>query len=183
MLLTSRALLSVATVLGSLAAASMAPAHGVDPMLDGTYRFDFHGAQQTYNGGPLPTGDTTATYSFTSSCTGDDCVANGVLLSSTDREAVSAHNPDVTLQFVGGAWQMSLPYDSPCDQSDRTGDSRNQLLTWSLTPQGGNDVLAGTRTVATVGHSCAGDATGTLSQAMTATRVGSAAPGVAFLRT
>ena len=174
--------LAAVAVLGSFALASMAPAYGADPLLDGTYRFDFHGAQQTYNGSPLPTGDTTATYTFTSSCTGDDCIANGVLLSSTDREAVSAHNPEVTLHFVDGAWQMSLPYDSPCDQADRTGDSRNQLLTWSLTPQGGNDVLAGTRTVATVGNACAGDATGTLSQAMTATRVGSAAPGVEPIR-
>jgi hypothetical protein len=174
MLPTSRAVLSVAAVLGSLAAASAAPAHGADPGLDGTYRFDFHGAQQTYNGGSLPTADTTSTYSFVSSCAGDGCVANGVLLSSTDREAVSAHNPDVTLRFVDGAWQMALPYDSPCEE----GDSRNQLLTWSLVPQGGNDVLSGNRTVATIGHSCAGDATGTLSQVMTATRVGTAAPGV-----
>jgi hypothetical protein len=202
MLPTSRAVLSVAAVLGSLAAASTVPvlllasavpvlllasavpvlllasavpAYGADPGLDGTYRFDFHGAQQTYNGGPFPTGDTTSTYSFVSSCTGDGCVANGVLLSSTDREAVSAHNPDVTLRFVDGAWQMALPYDSPCQEG---GDPRNQLLTWSLLPQGGNDVLSGTRTVATVGHSCVGDATGTLSQVMTATRVGTAAPGV-----
>jgi hypothetical protein len=153
--------------------ASAAPAHGADPVLDGTYRFDFHGAQQTYNGGSLPTGDSTSTYSFVSSCAGDGCVASGVLLSSTDREAVSAHNPDVTLRFVDGAWQMALPYDSPCDG----GDTRNQLLTWSLVPQGGNDVLSGSRTVAT-SHSCVGDATGTLSQVMTATRVGGAAPGV-----
>jgi len=174
----ARTTLAAGAVLVGFALASIAPAHATDPVLDGTYRFDFHGAQQTYNGGPMPTGDTTSTYSFTSSCTGDDCVANGVLLSSTDREAVSAHNPDVTLRFVDGAWQMSLPYDSLCQE----GDSRNQLLTWSLTPQGGNDVLAGTRTVATVGHACAGDATGTLSQAMTATRVGSAAPGVEPIR-
>ena len=166
--------LAAGAVLVGFALASMAPAHATDPVLDGTYRFDFHGAQQTYNGGPSPTGDTTSTYSFTSSCTGDDCVANGVLLSSTDREAVSAHNPDVTLRFKDGAWQMSLPYDSFCGEDEL----RNQLLTWSLTPQGGNDVLVGTRTVATIGDACAGDATGTLSQAMTATRVGGAAPGV-----
>jgi hypothetical protein len=170
--------ISAAAVLGGFALASIAPAHGADPTLDGTYRFDFHGAQQTYNGGPSPTGDTTSTYSFTSSCTGDGCVAKGVLLSSTDREAVSAHNPDVTLRFQDGAWQMSLPYDSFCGEDEL----RNQLLTWSLTPQGGNDVLVGTRTVATIGHSCAGDATGTLSQSMTATRVGSAAPGVEPIR-
>ena len=143
-------------------------------MLDGTYRFDFHGAQQTLNGGSFPTADTTATYSFTSSCADDGCVAHGVLLSSTDREPVSAHNPDVTLKFIDGGWQMSLPYDSPCEE----GDPRNQLLTWSLTPQRGNDVLTGTRTVATIGHSCAGDASGSLSQVMTATRVGTSAPGV-----
>ncbi|MBV9512498.1 MAG: hypothetical protein JO280_00425 [Mycobacteriaceae bacterium] len=170
----SRVALSIGTLAGTLAVASIAPAHGAGPVLEGTYRFDFHGAQQTVNGGALPTADTTATYSFVSSCGGDGCVANGVLLSSTDREAVSAHNPDVTLRFVDSAWQMSLPYDSPCEE----GDTRNQLLTWSLTPQAGNDVLSGTRTVTTVGHSCAGDAIGTLSQAMTATRVGTAASGV-----
>ena len=171
--LTPTAALSAAVVAGAL---GLAPsAYGADPALDGTYRFDFHGAQQTLNGGSVPTADTTATYSFISSCTDNGCIARGVLLNSTDREPVSAHNPDVTLNFVDGAWQMSLPYDSPCEE----GDSRNQLLTWSLTPQGGNDVLSGTRTVATIGHSCAGDAAGSLSQVMTATRVGSAAPGVA----
>lgn len=170
--LTSSAALAAVVVIGGLAVAPLA--YGADPALDGTYRFDFHGAQQTLSGGSLPTADTTATYSFSSSCADDGCVARGVLLSSTDREPVSAHNPDVTLRFIDGAWQMSLPYDSPCEE----GDSRNQLLTWSLTPQGGNDVLTGTRTVATIGHSCAGDAGGSLSQVMTATRVGTAAPGV-----
>lgn len=170
----SGAAISVVVIVGGFAFASTSPAYGEDPRLDGTYRLDFDGARQTYNGGSLPTADTSSTYSFTSSCTGDGCVANGVLLSSTDREAVSAHNPTVTLQFVDGTWQMSLPYDSPCEQ----GGSRNQLLTWSLTPQRGSDVLSGTRTVATTGHSCGGDATGSLSQAMTATRVGNAAPGV-----
>lgn len=165
--------MSAAVVVG-FAVAPIAPAYGADPVLDGTYRFDFDGARQTYNGGSLPTANTTARYSFTSSCAGDGCVANGVLLSSTDLEAVSAHNPNVTLQFADAAWQMSLPYDSPCDE----GGLRNQLLTWSLAPQDGNQVLSGTRTVATVGHSCMGDATGSLSQAMTATRVDSAAPGV-----
>lgn len=160
-------------VFAAAAWVTVAPAHAADPVLNGTYRFDFAGADQTYNGAPLPTADTMSRYSFTSSCS-DGCIARGVLLSSTDREAVSAHNPDVTLQFVDGMWQMSLPYDSPCE-----GDAeRNQLLTWSLTPQGGNDVLTGTRTVSTVGNSCAGDATGTLSQAMTATRIGEPAPGV-----
>lgn len=177
---TSAAGLLAAAVVGTFALASIAPAHGTDPALDGTYRFDFHGAQQTYNGGPLSTGDTTSTYSFVSSCADDGCVAKGVLLNSTDKEAVSAHNPDVTLRFADGAWQMSLPYDSPCYLGDSdAADSRNQLLTWSLTPQGGNDVLVGTRTVATIGRSCVGDSTGTLSQAMTATRVGTPAPGIA----
>jgi hypothetical protein len=173
MLVRSRITALVGLVVGGVAMASIAPAHAADPVLDGTYRFDFAGANQTYNGGALPTADTTSTYSFVSSCA-EGCAAQGVLLSSTDREAVSAHNPDVTLQFLDGAWQMSLPYDSPCEE----GGSRNQLLTWSLTPQDGNDVLSGTRTVATIGHSCMGDAAGTLSQAMTATRTGKPAPGI-----
>jgi hypothetical protein len=174
MLARSLALVT-AVVAGGLGLASMAPAHGADPVLDGTYRLDFHGAMQTLNGGPLPTDDTYSRYSFVTSCAEDGCVAMGVLLSSTDREPVSAHNPDVTLRFIDGSWQMSLPYDSPCE-----GDgSRNQMLTWLLTPQGSNDVLTGSRTVSTVGASCAGDQTGSLSQVMTATRIGSAAPGIA----
>ena len=94
----------------------MAPAFGADPGLDGTYRFDFDGARQTINGAASPTVNTTARYSFTSSCAGDGCVVNGVLLNSTDTEAVSAHNPNLTLQFADGVWQMSLPYDSPCEE-------------------------------------------------------------------
>lgn len=171
--LASSAALSAAVIVGGLAVAPAA--HGADPVLNGTYRFDFVGAQQTHNGAPLPTADTTSTYSFTSTCGDDGCIARGVLLRTTDREAVSAHNPDVKLQFADGAWQMSLPYDSPCE----VGDSRNQLLTWYLTPQGGNDVLTGTRTVSTVGNSCPGDDTGALSQAMLVTRVGDPAPGIA----
>jgi serine/threonine-protein kinase len=165
---------ALATAIVAWGFASTASAFGADPVLEGTYRLDFDGAHRIINGGPSPTADTSATYSFTPSCTGDGCVVNGVLLSSTDIEAVSAHNPDVTLRFVDGVWQLSLPYDSPCEE----GGERNQLLFWSLTPQGGTDVLSGTRTVATIGHSCAGDAPGPLSQPMTATRVGKAAPGV-----
>lgn len=170
--LTSSAALAAAVTVGGLAVAPSAS--GADPVLDGTYRFDYDGAHQTYNGGTVPAANTSTTYSFTSSCADEGCIARGVLLNTTDKEAVSDHNPDVTLQFVDGAWQLSLPYDSPCPE----GDERNQLLTWSLTPQGGNDVLSGSRTVATIGHACAGDAAGTMSQPMTATRVGSPAPGV-----
>jgi serine/threonine protein kinase, bacterial len=170
--LTWGAALAAAVVAGGPAAAPSA--YAADPVLDGTYRFDFDGAHQTYNGGSVPAANTSTTYSFSSSCAGESCIARGVLLNTTDKEAVSAHNPDVTLQFVDGVWQLSLPYDSPCPE----GDERNQLLTWSLTPQAGNDVLSGSRTVATIGHSCAGDATGSMSQPMTATRIGSTAPGV-----
>lgn len=151
-----------------------AVAYAADPVLDGTYRLDFDGANRTLNGAASPTTNTSATYSFTSSCGGDGCVAHAILLSANDTEAVSAHNPDLTLQFLDGAWQLSLPYDSPCEE----GGSRNQLLTWSLTPQGGADVLSGFRIVATVGNACAGDAPGPLAQPMTATRVGKPAPGV-----
>jgi serine/threonine-protein kinase len=170
--LASRAALAATVVVGGLGVAPSA--YGADPALDGTYRFDFDGAHQTYNGGLVPAANTSATYTFSTSCAGEGCIARGVLLNTTDKEAVSAHNPDVTLQFVNGAWQLSLPYDSPCPE----GDERNQLLSWSLTPQGGNDVLSGSRTVATVGHACSGDAAGSMSQPMTATRVGSAAPGL-----
>src|SRR4051812_47738150 len=169
----ARAAAAAAVLVGGLAVSPTAPA-GADPALDGTYRLDFDGAQRTIAGGPSPIANTYATYSFTSPCTGDGCTADGVLLSSTDTEAVSAQNPDITLQFVNGAWQLSLPYDSPCEG----GGERNQLLSWVLTPQSGTDVLAGTRTVATVGNACAGDEPGPLSQPLTATRVGTAAPGV-----
>lgn len=164
----------VAMILGSLTFASIAPARGADPVLTGTYRLDFDGAHRMIDGAPSPTADTSAKYSFISSCADNGCVARAVLLSSTDTEAVSAHNPDLTLQFVDGSWQLSLPYDSPCEE----GGERNQLLTWSLSPQGAADVLSGSRTVATSGNSCAGDAPGPLSQPMTATRVGKEAPGV-----
>ncbi len=170
--LTSSAALAVAVVAGGPAVAP--PASGADPVLDGTYRFDFDGAHQTFNGAVVPAASTSTTYTFATSCTGDGCIARGVLLNTTDKEPVSAHNPDVTLQFVDGVWQLSLPYDSPCPE----GDERNQLLSWSLTPQGGDDVLAGTRTVAWIGHACVGDPAGTMSQPMTATRVGGPAPGV-----
>lgn len=156
------------------AVAPTAVAHAADPVLDGTYRLDFDGANRSINGAASPTANTSATYTFTSSCSGDGCVARAMLLSSNDTEAVSAHNPDLTLRFTDGAWQLSLPYDSPCEE----GGSRNQLLTWSLTPQVGSDVLAGFRVVATVGNACAGDESGPLAQPMTATRVGTAAPGV-----
>jgi hypothetical protein len=160
---------------GGLTLASMAPAHA-EPLLQGTYRFDFVGAQRTINGAPNPTVDTSARYSVTSSCTDDGCIARAILLSTNDTEAVSAHNPDLTLHFADGAWQLSLPYDSRCGVF---GDSeRNQLLTWSLTPQGGTDTLTGYRIVATVGASCPGDETGPLSQPMTATKVDKPAPGI-----
>jgi serine/threonine protein kinase, bacterial len=170
--LASSAALAAVVVAGGLAVAPSA--HGADPILDGTYRFDYDGAHQTYNGGPVPAANTSATYTFSSSCAGDECIARGVLLNTTDKEPVTAHNPDVTLQFVDGVWQLSLPYDSPCPE----GDERNQLLTWSLTPQSGSDALSGSRTVATIGHACTGDAAGTMSQPMTVTRVGSPASGV-----
>ena len=175
--LASSAALSAGVIAGVVTGGLVAAptAYGADPGLNGTYRFDFVGAQQTHNGAPLPTADTTSTYTFTTSCGGDGCIARGFLLRTTDREAVSAHNPDVKLTFTDGAWQMSVPYDSPCE----VGETRNQLLTWYLTPQQGDDVLTGTRTVSTVGNSCPGDDTGALSQAMLVTRVGDPAPGVA----
>jgi len=169
----ARSAAALAAVIGSLTFPS-APAFAADPVLDGTYRLEFDGANRTINGVASPIANTSATYSFTSSCAGDGCVAHAILLNSNDTEAVSAHNPDLTLQFVDGAWQMSLQYDSPCEE----GGDRNQLLSWTLTPQGGADLLSGTRTVATIGNSCAGDEPGPLAQPMTATRVGSAAPGV-----
>jgi serine/threonine-protein kinase len=154
------------------ALASTAPAYA-DAPLEGTYRLDFDGAYRTIDGAPRPIADTSSTYSFTSSCSDTGCTASAVLLNSSDKEAVSMHNPELTLQLVDGTWQLSLPYDSPCEQPD---EERNQLLTWSLTPKG--DGLSGTRAVATIGHSCAGDDTGTLAQPVTATRVGASAPGV-----
>jgi serine/threonine-protein kinase len=163
-----------ALLLGALASAPSA--HAEDPVLDGTYRLDFDGAHRMINGAASPTANTSATYSFTSSCGDSGCVADAVLLSATDTEPVSAHNPNLKLQFTDGSWQLSVPYDSTCAIGG--GGDRNQLLSWSLIPQGGNDVLSGTRTVATVGGSCPGDAPGPLSQAMTATRVGKPAPGI-----
>ena len=169
----ARSAAAAAAALGSFAFASAAPALADDPVLDGTYRLDFDGANRTINGAPSPTANTSATYSFTSSCAPTGCVARAILLNTTDTEAVSAHNPDLTLQFVDGTWQLSLPYDTSCED----GSTRNQLLTWSLTPQAGADTLKGSRTVATL-VPCPGDEPGPLSQAMTANRVGSAAPGV-----
>lgn len=165
-----RSVAAVAALLCGLT--STAYAHAADPVLDGTYRLGFDGANRTINGASSPTVDTSATYSFTSSCA-NGCVARAVLLNTTDTEAVSAHNPDLTLQFVDGTWQLSLPYDSPCED----GSDRNQLLTWFLAPRGGTDALSGTRTVATI-RGCVGDQAGPLSQPMTATRVGNAAAGV-----
>ena len=166
--------MTTALFLGALASAPSA--HAEDPVLDGTYRLDFDGAHRMINGAASPTANTSATYSFTSSCGDSGCVADAVLLSATDTEPVSAHNPNLKLQFTDGSWQLSVPYDSTCAIGG--GGDRNQLLSWSLIPQGGNDVLSGTRTVATVGGSCPGDAPGPLSQAMTATRIGKPAPGI-----
>ena len=167
-----RSSVAVAAIL--FCAASTASAYAADPVLNGTYRLDFDGQHRTINGAASPTANSSATYTFTSSCAESGCIARAILLSSNDLEPVSAHNPDLTLQFTDGAWQLSLPYDSPCED----GATRNQLLTWSLTPQAGTDVLSGFRIVATTGGSCAGDQVGPLAQPMTATRVGSAAPGV-----
>jgi hypothetical protein len=160
-------------VVGGFVFASGTLAHA-EPALQGTYRFDFDGAHITINGAPKPGANTSATYSLVSSCADDGCTARATLLNTNDREAVSAHNPDLTLQFVDGAWTLSLPYDSQCEDVGE----RNQLLTWSLTPQGGNDVLTGYRIVATSGNACKGDELGPFSQPITATRVGSSAPGV-----
>lgn len=166
---------AASVALAGLAVASVAPAPAhADAVFSGTYRMDFDGAHRTIGGVPRPIPNTSATYSVLSSCTDTGCVAYATLLSSTDAEAVSAHNPDLTLQFTDGAWNVSLPYDSPCEQ---TGE-RNQLLSWTLTPQSGADTLSGTRIVATVGASCPGDETGPLAQPMTATRVGDSAPGI-----
>ena len=173
MLARFAALAAVAFV-GAVAAVPSARAD--DPVLNGTYRLDFDGAHRMINGAASPTANTSATYSFISSCGDGGCAADAVLLSTTDTEPVSAHNPDLKLHFTDGSWQVSLPYDSTCALGG--GGERNQLLSWSLTPQGGNDVLSGTRTVATVGGSCPGDDLGPLSQAMTATRVGKPAPGI-----
>jgi hypothetical protein len=169
------AAMAASVLIAGITLASMTPAHA-EPLLNGTYRLDFVGAQRKIDGALNPTADTSATYTFASSCTEDGCVAQAVLLNTTDREAVSAHSPDLKLKLVDGVWQLSLPYDSRCGVF---GDSeRNQLLTWSLTPQGGTDTLTGYRIVATVGASCPGDELGALSQPMTATRVGNAAPGI-----
>jgi hypothetical protein len=165
---------AVAALVGGVALASMTPAHA-EPLLNGTYRLDFVGAQRKINDALSPTADTSATYTFASSCGDDGCVAQAVLLNTTDREAVSAHNPDLKLKFVDGAWQLSLPYESQCELAGAP--QRNQLLTWSLTPQGGTDTLTGYRIVATL-NACAGDEPGPMSQPMTATRVGNAAPGI-----
>jgi hypothetical protein len=167
--------IAAAALAAGVALTSVTPAYA-EPLLNGTYRVDFVGAQRTINGAPNPTTDTSATYTVASSCGDDGCVAQAVLLNTTDKEPVSAHNPDLRLKFADGAWQLSLPYDSRCGVF---GDGeRNQLLTWSLTPQNGTDALSGYRIVATVGASCPGDEPGPLSQPMTATRVGNAAPGI-----
>ena len=160
-------------VVGAFVVASPPPAHA-DTALQGTYKLDFDGAHLTINDKPSPAPDTSASYSFTSSCSGDGCVTRATLLNTNDLESVSAHNPDLTLQFLDGAWKLSLPYDSPCQE----GGERNQLLTWSLSPQPGTDVLTGFRIVATTGHGCVGDEPGPFVQPMTATRVGKPAPGV-----
>jgi hypothetical protein len=160
------------TLVGGFALASLAPAHA-DATLQGTYRVDFDGAHRTIAGAARPVADTSATYSITSSCGEDGCIARATLLNTTDQEAVSAHNPDLTLQFADGAWKLSLPYDSQCEGVGE----RNQLLTWSLTPAGG-DALTGYRIVANIGHACAGDEVGPFSQPMSVTRVGQQAPGV-----
>jgi hypothetical protein len=172
-MLVRSAATALAVMVGGFACASLTPAHA-DPALQGTYKLNFDGAHRTINGAPKPVADTSATYNFTSSCTDDGCNTRAVLLNTTDLEAVSAHNPDLTLQFLDGAWKLSLPYDSPCEE----GGERNQLLTWSLTPQAGTDVLTGFRIVATPGHACAGDEPGPFTQPMTATRVGKPAAGV-----
>ncbi|MDT5093897.1 MAG: serine/threonine protein kinase, bacterial [Mycobacterium sp.] len=160
-------------LIGALACVAQAQAHADPPVLHGTYRLDFDGASRTINGVASPAANTSATYTFNSSCAEEGCTASAVLLNATDKEAVSAHNPDLTLEFVDGAWKLSLPYDSQCEEVGE----RNQLLTWSLTPQG-SDVLTGYRIVATPGQACKGDDVGPLSQPMTATRVGTTAPGV-----
>jgi serine/threonine protein kinase, bacterial len=162
---------AVAVLVGGLAVSLPA---GADPGLNGTYRLEYDGAKRMIAGSPSPIANTSATYSFTTRCAGEGCNVDGVLLNATDTEAVSAHNPDITMQFVDGSWQLSLPYDSPCEG----GGERNQMLSWVLTPQPGSDALTGTRTVSTVGNSCPGDEPGPLSQPITATRVGTAAPGV-----
>src|SRR5581483_4438698 len=172
-MLARSAVTAASVVLVGFVVASVTPAHA-DPALNGTYRLDFDGAHRTINGVPRPTPNTSATYTFTSSCTDNGCVAYATMLNSTDTEAVSAHNPDLTVQFTDGSWTVSLPYDSPCEGSGE----RNQLLNWTLTPQPGADTLTGSRIVANVGNSCPGDEPGPLAQPMTATRVGEPAPGI-----
>ena len=88
------------------------------PRFDGTYRFDFDGAQQLAGGAPKPTQSRSRSYAVRSTCTDTGCIATATKLADNDPKRKSDPPVDLVLDYVDGPWQMVHREDSTCSDGD-----------------------------------------------------------------
>src|ERR1700751_1478410 len=86
------------------------------PVLDGTYRVDLDFEHQTLNGAPAPSSDTTAWWTFRSTCTPTGCAATATKLDANLNQAPKIPGSTDVFHFVDGRWQ-NAPTPYPGDQA------------------------------------------------------------------
>jgi serine/threonine protein kinase, bacterial len=149
------------------------------PVLDGTYRVDYHYANTTLNGVPHPEADKTVWWAFRSTCTPNGCVATGAELDRANHQEATG-SPRV-LQFNDGRWQ-DVPTTSriPCAATGPNPqgirDQNTITNSWSWEPQS-NGTLKGLSNTEMRSNECG---LGGLSAVtpIVATRVGDVPPAV-----
>lgn len=114
------------------------------PSFEGTYRFDFDGAQQLAGGELKPTASRTRMYAIRSTCLETGCLATATKLADDNVKRKSDPAVDLVLDYVGGHWQMAYREDSTCNDSSSHGPA---VTVWILQPQPDGS-LTGTSMVA-----------------------------------
>jgi hypothetical protein len=141
--LLSIALLAACSAGGSSTGPSKTPKPSA-PGFDGTYRFDFDGAEQLAGGAPKPTKPRSRSYALRSTCTDSGCVATATKLADDNPKRKSDPPLDLVFDYIDGHWQMALREDSACTDSEIKGPS---ITAWILQPQP-DGTLTGTSYVA-----------------------------------
>ncbi|CAM2897092.1 hypothetical protein H7J50_18935 [Mycobacterium intermedium] len=114
------------------------------PSFEGTYQFDFDGAQQLAGGELKPTNSRTRLYAVRSTCLETGCIATATKLEDGNPKKKSDPAVDLVLDYVNGHWQMAVREDATCTDSTSHGPA---ITVWILQPQP-DGTLNGTSSVA-----------------------------------
>lgn len=156
------------------APAAAAPAAPKQPVLEGSYRVDYHTDQTTYRGHSVPPvkephAPYAAWWAFRSSCTAAGCTAIGVQLDFDNHDLPHPDSTD-TVNFISGEWQDATP-------ASLAGDCGVFVETWSFAPLADGRLQGSAiRTIATDECGAKGNVTET---PITLTRVGPLPPALA----